>query len=156
MAPKQGKWRHCAARLVFMTTIAVSATACAAQSSLNPFAFGKIDPSSPIAADVAAASRAPGPYPKFANVPPIPKDVRPLSAWRQSIAEAGAEKRQTQAEAAALSFSLEPGQADAFARVQRDKIPASELTPPAPDASTQAEAFAAAARARATPPPPSK
>jgi hypothetical protein len=136
MAPKLGKWRHCAAQAIFMAAIAVSASACAAQSSLNPFAFGKIDPSSP--------------------VPPVPKDVRPLSAWRQSIAEAGAEKRQTQAEAAALAFSLEPGQADAFAQAQRDKSPASELTPPAPDAASQAEAFAAAARARATPPPPSK
>jgi hypothetical protein len=156
MTPKGGKWRNRMAGLVLTAAWAASASADAAGASLNPFGFGKVDPSSPVAADVAAAARTPGPYPKFASIPPIPKDVRPLSAWRQSVADANAEKRQLETEAAALSFSLAPGEADGWAQAQRDKIPAGELTPPAADSTSLAESFAAQARARATPPPLSK
>jgi hypothetical protein len=156
MAPKRAKGRIRLAWLALPTLVAVAFDASAAQRSLNPFAFGGIDPTSPVAADVANAQRTPGPYPQFSHIPPVPKDVRPLGAWRQAVIDTKAEGAQTQAEAAALVFTLQPGEADSWASAERAKIPAGEMNPPPADAADQAEAFAASARARATPPPSSK
>jgi hypothetical protein len=130
------------------------ALACA-QASANPFTFGPIDPSSPVAADVRAAEHAPGPYPKFSTVPAPPKDVRPVSAWREAVYDTWALKKKTEADAAAIPFTLTGKDTSAWVSQQLAKIPSSETAPPAADAAAQSEAFAAAKRARATPPPPS-
>ncbi len=119
----------------------------------NYFLPGGIDQQSAVAAQVRAAQRSPGPYPKFSQIPPLPKDVRPLSAWRATVAGALAEKHQVDAAAAAYPYSLHD--TTAFADAQRARIPPSESTPPSKDASTTSEAYAASVRARAkTPPPP--
>jgi hypothetical protein len=121
---------------------------------MNPMAEGPINAASPAAPDIVAAERTPGPYPKFSQVPPVPKDVRPAAAWRAAVADALALKRRTQLEAGAIPFVLTGGDTEAWAAAERAKIPASEMAAPAADESQQAEAFAAAERARATPPPP--
>ena len=120
----------------------------------GPFSFAPMNPASPIAAQAHEAQQHPGPYPTFAQVPPLPKDVRPVSAWRADIADTWALKRQTEAEAAAIPFTLAQGDAQPWADAELAKIPAPEMVPPSADSSQETEAFAAAARARATPPPP--
>lgn len=152
MASAQAKTPN---RPLFAVAIALLASGVAATSALaGPFSFGAMDPSSPIAAEARAAQRNPGPYPKFSLVPPVPSDVRPVSAWRAAVYDVWGLKRQTEANAAAISFALVVGEAEPWASVERAKIPPEEMIPPAADTSEQTEAFAAAARARATPPPP--
>jgi len=152
MAPERVNWRNGLVRALLVAVAAAGACACAS----NPLAFGKIDQTSPVAADVAAAQRAPGPYPSFSRIPPVPKDVRPVSAWRASVYDTWGLKRQTEVEAAAIPFVLTEGDAEGWAAAERAKIPAAEMIAPAADASGQAEAFAAEQRARATPPPSPK
>jgi hypothetical protein len=138
--------------VALLALAASGASACAA----NPLAFGKIDQTSPVAADVTAAQQAPGPYPSFSQLPAVPKDVRPAGAWRAAVYDTWSLKRQTEAEATAIPFVLTEGEAEGWAEAERAKIPAAEMIAPAADASGQAEAFAAAQRARATPPPSPK
>ena len=118
----------------------------------NPFATGPVDSSSPVAGAVTAASSLSGGYPKFSEVPPVPTDVRPISAWRQAVIGAWALKVSTEAQAARIPFTL--NNSLGWAAAERAKIPADQATPPAADNSAETEAYAAALRARATPPPP--
>jgi hypothetical protein len=152
MASERANWRNALARGLLVALAACGAAACAD----NPLAFGKIDATSPVAADVAAAQRAPGPYPSFSRVPPVPKDVRSVAAWRTSVYDIWGVKRQTEAEAAAIPFVLTDGDTESWAAAERGKIPAAEMAGPTTDTSAEAEAYAAAERARATPPPSSK
>jgi hypothetical protein len=152
MSTERAIWRNALVRALLVAVAAGGAGACAS----NPLALGKLDQTSPVAADVAAAQRAPGPYPSFSHIPPVPTDVRPARAWRASVYDTWGLKRQTEAEAASIPFVLVPGEADGWAAAERSKIPDVEMIPPSADASEQAEAFAAAQRARATPPPPPK
>jgi hypothetical protein len=131
---------------------ALATSGCAMGTAVNPFTGGAINPDSSVAAEVAAASRAPGPYPRFSQVPAVPTDVRPVPAWRNAVIGEWADKRQTEHEAAALAFTL--GETESWAETRRAKIPSNELSGPAADAAGQSEAWAAAERARATPPPP--
>jgi hypothetical protein len=152
MTTERAMRRKALARTLLVAFAAGGASACAN----NPLALGKIDQTSPVAADVAAAQRAPGPYPSFSRIPPVPTDVRPARAWRVSVYDTWGLKRRTEAEASAIPFVLVPGEAEGWAAAERAKIPAAEMIAPSSDASEQAEAFAAAQRARATPPPPPK
>ena len=127
--------------------VATLLSGCATSS---PFTTGAVDPSSPIAADLAARAAVPGPYPTFAGIPAMPSDVRPLPAFGQaatSLEMAGIQlTRDTRPETWTITGT------EAFAGRARD------LAGPAVNgmASTTAatEAFAKAQRARATPPPP--
>jgi hypothetical protein len=131
---------------------ALAMAGCAGGAAVNPFAAGGINPDSSVAAEVTAASRSPGPYPRFSQVPAVPTDVRPVPVWRNAVIGEWADKRQTEREAAALAFTL--GGTEAWAESMRGRIPRDELSRPTPNATDQSEAFAAAERARATPPPP--
>lgn len=113
-------------------------------------AFGdaKIDPASPVAADVARLTRQDAPLPTFASIPKAPADAAPGTRY-------GRGAQAVLAEGAALEQATAPGTwtldgTDAFAeRGRREAGP--ELDPPNP---AEAEAFARALRDRATPPPP--
>jgi hypothetical protein len=122
-----------------------------ATSIVSPFSAGQVDARSTVAADVAAAAKSPGPYPEFTSVPPIPHDVRPVSAWRSAVRSELADRQRLEAEAAAVPFIL--SDSEAWAQVERAKIPASETKPVSPDEASESEAYAEAQRARATPPP---
>jgi hypothetical protein len=118
----------------------------------NYFLPGGVDQRSPVAAQVGAAQHKQGPMPRFTDIPPAPTDVRPLSAWRQTVGQTLAAKQSTDAELGEHPFILEG--TEAFAASARAKIPPEEAAPPT-DATADAEAFAASVRARAkTPPPP--
>lgn len=113
-------------------------------------AFGdaKVDPTSPVAEDVARLSRTPGAFPTFADIPKAPADIPPKANYGRSaqavLAEAAALERATAPETWSLQGT------EVFAEQARlDAGPA--LDPPDP---AEAEAFARALRDRATPPPP--
>jgi hypothetical protein len=124
---------------------------CNTLAKNNYFLPGGIDQSSAAAAQVRAAQQAPGPYPKFAEIPNVPRDVRPISAWKATVTEALGEKRQVDAANAAYPYSLSDTQG--FVDAQHARIPAAEQAP-STDATSAADAYAASVRARATKPPP--
>jgi hypothetical protein len=114
-------------------------------------ALGGVDPNSAVAAEVEAASRSPGPYPKLSKIPSAPTDVRPVGAWKAAVTSEWAAKKQLEASAAAIPFTL--NNTEQYAAATRARI-SPELAVQAPaDAEAQAQAFADAERARATPPP---
>ena len=120
----------------------------------NPFALGEVDSNSTVAAEVRAASASPGPYPRFANIPATPKDVRTYQAWKAAVLDEKTLKRDTDAEAAAIPFTL--NNTETFAAATRARVLAQYSQQAPADERAQAEAFAAQQAARATPPPAPK
>src|SRR5688572_3412431 len=53
----------------------------------DPVSDARIDPNSPVAADVARLSRANADYPSFHEMPVVSRDARPLRAYGQSADE---------------------------------------------------------------------
>ncbi len=132
---------------------ASSLAGCNTLAKNNYFLPGGIDQSSAAAAQVRAAQQAPGPYPKFSQIPNLPTDVRPIGAWKATVTETLGEKRQVDAANAAYPYSLSDTQG--FADAEHARIPAAESAP-STDATSAADAYAASVRARATKPPPPK
>lgn len=114
----------------------------------NPIASAKVDPKSPIAAEVAKLSRQDRDYPSFSEIPPKPTDLRPLQVYGERANKVLAARNQLQAATAENTWSLNNTTAFA-ARARRDAGP--DVGPPT---AAETEAFANAVRKRATPPPP--
>jgi hypothetical protein len=131
-------------------SLLAGASACALVAGCigNPFADARIDPSSPVAADVARVANASAPYPTFASIPAKPKDLRPVRQYgrdAQAMEQARADLEQ---KTAPETWSLQD--TDAFAaQAQRDAGREA-----APQANGDTAAFANSQRKRATPPPP--
>jgi hypothetical protein len=130
----------------------VSLCGCTNLAKNNYYLPSGVDSNSPVAAQVTAAEHAPGVYPRFSQIPPAPTDVRPLSAWRASVSDALAQKRQ--ADAGGRNYPYTLGDTEAFARAAQARIPVSETAAPTADATKAAEDYAAKVRGRATTPPP--
>jgi hypothetical protein len=116
----------------------------------NPFEDAKVDPRSPVTAEVASSVRPDAPYPTFAGIPPVPKDVRPHRQYGRAaaqIAQTGADLERATADDTWTLNNTETFAAEA----QTAAGPA--LAPPV---QADTEAFARAQRKRATPPPPTK
>jgi len=130
-----------------------SAVGCALLSACaggNPFEDAKIDPRSPIAAEVPKLVKADAPYPRFSGVPAKPTDVRPPRQYGvavRAVDQAGAQLEQATAD---NTWTLQ--NTDTYAADARTAA-GPELAAPQP---AETEAFAAAQRKRATPPPPAK
>jgi hypothetical protein len=137
-------------RLLACAGAASMIAACASLPRLSDLTPRAVDPQSAAAADVIAATKTPGDYPKFSEVPPAPNDVRPVSGWRAAVLDEKALKASTEAQVAAVPFTL--SDTEGFAAAERAKIPADEAVAPTSTANEDTESFAAAARARATPP----
>lgn len=115
---------------------------------VSPFGSGAVDPASPVAADVQRLSRTDRPYPKFSDIPAVPKDIRPLAMYGQQAAELASLRDRLIAETAPETWALSG--TEAFAdQAKRDApdIPVTERT-------EDTEAFARQLQERATPPPP--
>ncbi|WP_430418377.1 hypothetical protein [Phenylobacterium sp.] len=113
-----------------------------------PFTDAKIDPASPVAADVARMSRADGKFPTFAGIPAKPTDVRPVAQYGRDAESVIAERQAIIAATEPSTWTLQG--TEAFAeRARSDAGP--QIEPPKPG---EAEAFARELRERATPPPP--
>jgi len=140
-----------ALRAVAVTTAAVALCGCNTLAKNNYFLPGGVDQHSAVASQVSAAQSEQGAFPTFAEIPPLPGDVRPLSAWRATVHETLAAKRETLAELERRPWTLSG--TEAFAEDARAKIPPAEAAPPT-DTTAEAESFAAGARGRAKTPPP--
>jgi hypothetical protein len=141
-------------RLIACAGLCAALGACASIPTVGALTPGGVDPNSSVAGEVAAAIQAPGPYPQFSKIPAMPTDVRPDGEWRQDVVSVWSAKRQLDAEAKALKFTL--ANTDGWATAERAKINPVDAAPPPLDATLDAETFAAAERARATPPPQPK
>jgi hypothetical protein len=135
-------------RLAPALVAACGLSACISAPKLA-FAPPPIDPTSPIAKDIQAASDADLPYPRWADVPPgPPTDIRPATAWTRNIYDTLRLRREQ--EALAVLYPQTLFNADAFANTAK-----AQAVPPTPEQSAaQSEAKAKALRERATPPSP--
>lgn len=114
----------------------------------SPFKTAKVDPESPVAADVARLTRQDQRFPTFASIPAPPADIRPLAQYGRSAEAVLAAGEDLVAATAPETWTLQG--TDAFAEeARRDAGP--QLEPREPG---DAEAFARELRERATPPPP--
>lgn len=135
-----------AAQLLASGAACVALAACVG----NPFEDAKVDPRSPVAAEVASAVRPNAVYPTFAGIPPVPKDVRPHRQYGKAagdIAQAADDLQTATADGTWTLSDPETLAAAAHAGIGPDI--------PAPEPSTT-EADGDALRKRATPPPPRK
>ena len=114
----------------------------------NPFADAKVDPNSPVAPEVARVASSNRAWPKFSDIPPAPKDVRPPQQYGRAAQAVEQARADLEAQTAPETWSL--GGTDQFADQARAAVGAE----PAPQPSAAAGAFAESARKRATPPPP--
>lgn len=132
--------------LMFCACASLALAGCA---SSNPFATLPVDPNSPVAADVARMARTGGPFPTFADIPPIPTDQRPVAQW-------GKEARQLEVAGTTLERETAPNTwtLNGTERFQAQaKAAAGPATIPAGSSTAATEAFARQLRERATPPP---
>lgn len=124
--------------------------ACALLSACisEPFQDAKVNPDSPIAADVARIAHEKIAFPTFASIPPVPKDVRPVKQYGQAAKAIEQARIDLEQKTAPESWSL--ANTDAFAaKAQRE---AGQEAAPRPNGDTAA--FATTQRKRATAPPP--
>lgn len=134
-----------AARVLGVASAAALAAGCA-----SPIASAKVDPSSPIAAEVAKLASADKDYPSFSEIPAKPTDVRPARVYGERAQAVEAARAELDAATAPNTWTLDATSSFA-AKAQADAGP----TLGAP-ANTDTEAFASSVRKRATPPPPAK
>jgi hypothetical protein len=115
-----------------------------------PFHDAKVDPRSPIAAEVAKTVNPDAPYPTFATFPAKPKDLRPARQYGRAAAAVESEAAKIIKATSEESWTLTD--AEGFAAQAR-----AEAGPAAPAAIPgDAEAFAKQQKARANPPSPVK
>jgi hypothetical protein len=129
-----------------------SAGACALVAACvgNPFEDAKVDPRSPVAGEVAKTVKPDAPYPTFAAIPPVPKDMRPRRQY--AVAAGQVDQAAVQLEQATAENTWTLQHTDTFA-AQANQAVGPDVAAPQP---ADTEAFAAAQRKRATPPPPAK
>lgn len=133
-------------RFGLIVGLAAGASACA-----SPFKTAPVDPSSPVAAAVAAAAKTKGARLKLSEIPAIPSDIPSADQIRGAVAQQQAAGDALTRATAPSTWELKETEAYA-AKARRD------VTPPAFEAPTDTdrantEAFARAARGRASAPP---
>ena len=132
------------------------AAACAMTSACAGYGLSdtKIDPASPVAGDVGKMVKADAAFPKFSQIPPVPKDVRPPKSYGVAAAETVKVRDDIVAATEPNTWTLQGGgdATNAFAGLARGAA-GPELAPTDPAVT---EAFAKELRRRATPHPPPK
>ena len=143
-------------RAAFACAAALATCACADLPDLQAMGPPPIDQTSPVARDVAAASGAQRPYPRFEDIPLAPRDIRPVRAYTRSIYDILRLRRQMIVATAVAGPA--PTDTEAFYRAQRDRaaVPASPSAVAAQQMGGATGAFAAGIRERATPPSPAR
>ncbi len=116
--------------------------------SLDP---GGVSPTSPVARQTVAASRANVTAPRLADIPPVPKGLIPPDVVKGSVIRLVSERRSLND----LIFALPPAPTDTdrFLATTRDVLDARGLTPPPEDQPARTEAFASEIRTNLQPPP---
>jgi hypothetical protein len=133
-------------RVALIVGFAAGVSAC-----VGPFKTAKVDPTSPIAAQAAAAANIKGERRKFSDIPTIPTDVPNASQVRAAVA-------QQQAAGEALTQATAPGtwelkDTESYADKARRDAKASAIQAPTDADRAATDAFARAARGRASAPP---
>ena len=136
--------RSKAARLLGGLATAVLLTGCIG----DPIASAKVDPSSPIAPEVAKLATQNQDYPSFGEIPTKPTDVRPAKVYGDRARALDVARAQLDQATAPNTWTL--NNTTTFASQARTAA-GPDLGAPA---NTDTESFARAARKRATPPPP--
>jgi len=121
-------------------------------ANINPFVTAPVDKSSKAAAEITTKARSSTTYPTFADIPPVPTDVRPVQAWGPAASAVTTAARQLEQATAPSTWSL--NDTESFAT--RAKGSASDDAAGINSTVADTEAFARQARQRATPPPPPK
>jgi hypothetical protein len=135
------------------TAAAGAVSGCADFARVTGITPTPLDTTSPVSAQVAAATHTHYPMPSFRDVPPKPNGIPPARVFANRVAS-NDKAREALATWVAENPPMQPLDAnatEAFAASERARIPASELVPPTPVGS---EEYAARLRALATPPPP--
>lgn len=138
--------------------IAAKLLACASACVLTSGCAGalsdtRIDPQSPIAADAARMAHANQTFPKFSQIPPVPKDVRPVAEFGLAAAETTKTRDEIIRATEPNTWTLPGGEATTAFAGQARTAAGPEIAPSDPAVT---EAFARELRRRATPPPPPK
>jgi hypothetical protein len=124
---------------------------CADLPKFKGYEDAPIDASSPVARDVKQADLHPGPFPRFADIPKLPRDVRPAGAWNRAVQATEADKAML--DRASAEIAAQPVDTEAFAAEARraTDVPPADV----PSAKTAAEtaAYAKALRDKVKPPP---
>lgn len=105
---------------------------------------------SPLAGLIASKSAESGSFPTFAQIPPVPGDVRPLPAFGTAARDLDRTLAELEAQTAPGTWTLSGTEAYAA----RAQALAGPDTGSSISTTAATEAFARQARARATPPPP--
>ncbi len=115
--------------------------------SLDP---GGVTPTSPVARQTVAASRASYPMPRLADIPPVPTGLVPAADIKGSVTRLVGDRRSLNAQI----FALPPAPTDTerFVAGTRNVLEARGLTPPPEDQTARTEAFASEVRAALQPP----
>jgi hypothetical protein len=135
--------RAMVARMLACVGLGASLSGCIG----NPLNTAKVDPASPVAADVERLARANRDYPTFSEIPQVPNDVRPIRMFGQAARQTTGVRDQLERETAPGTWTLQS--TDTFANSARaaagPELPAT--------AGADTDAFAEDLRRRATPPP---
>lgn len=138
-------------RLGLAIGFAALAAGCASLPKFKYAEDAPIDISSPVAKDVIAADRHPGPYPRFADIPKLPHDVRSAADWEKAVVAVKADEAALDREASEVAAA--PSNTDAFAAEARQAAAVSPADLPTPAAQAESAAYAKALRDRVKPPP---
>lgn len=128
----------------------VAACALTAACVGDPTQSARVDPKSPIAAEVAKVERTRASFPKFSEIPPVPTGLRAKRAYGQAANETEVARADIERATAPETWTLK--QSDSYAGDARAAV-GPDIAPVDPAAT---EAFARELRKRATPPPPPK
>jgi len=120
----------------------------AAWLALAGWAGAALAQPTPLPPDVLARAEHPSAYPRFSDIPDLPKDVRTPAAWKAAVVQT----RQIGAHVQRLDEALPPAPGDTDAWAARARA---EARPPAPvtQPSEDTAALIADLRARASAPP---
>lgn len=124
---------------------ALATTGCA-----SPFKSTQVDPTSPVAEATRAAIHQRGHRPSFADIPPVPTDVRGPARYKAIVEAQQAAAAKLLRETAPETFTLRD--TEAYAARARAEAKAPDLEAPTEADRAETEAFAAAARGRASAP----
>jgi hypothetical protein len=128
--------------------LAILAGSALSGCAASPFKSAAVDPTSPVAAEVSALTRADAPYPTFASIPQTPAETRPVAAYGQAARALEQAAADLEARTTDSAWTLNGTEAFA-AKARQDAGPEFQPTG-APDT----DAFLDEALRRATPPPP--
>ena len=135
-------------RLGLVVVAAAGVTACVSRAGLETSA-APVDPNSRIGQAMIEATRNPGPYPKFSDIPKVPADIAQPLSFAEVVAPLEAKRAALAANVTAL-----PAASSELTEREAARLRALvAIDPPPADASARAEAYAQSMRQRAKPPP---